>query len=120
MRLSELQLKEIINVVNGKRVGSIIDVVVDDKGMIKTLILEDRDNIWKIVNSDAEDSDKYLDTFLQTDLTEKNLQKRLFTLYQNYKTSITEKGLNTLFLALGFLEWKDSQQQDGSYKAPLI
>ena len=42
MRLSELQLKEIINVVNGKRVGSIIDVVVDDKGMIKTLILEEK------------------------------------------------------------------------------
>lgn len=42
MRLSELQLKEIINVVNGKRVGSIIDVVIDEKGTIKTLILEER------------------------------------------------------------------------------
>lgn len=42
MRLSELQLKEIINVVNGKRVGNIIDVVIDDKGMIKTLILEEK------------------------------------------------------------------------------
>ncbi len=42
MRLSELQLKEIVNVVNGKRVGNIIDVIVDDKGMIKTLVLEEK------------------------------------------------------------------------------
>ena len=42
MRLSELQLKEIVNVVNGKRVGVIIDVVVDEKGYIKTLILEEK------------------------------------------------------------------------------
>ena len=42
LRLSELQLKEIVNVVNGKRMGVIVDVIVDDKGYIKTLILEDK------------------------------------------------------------------------------
>ena len=42
MRLSELQLKEIINIVNGKRVGSIVDCIVDDKGNIKNLVLEER------------------------------------------------------------------------------
>ena len=42
MRLSELQLKEVINVVDGKRIGMIIDVMVDDKGYIKTIVLEDR------------------------------------------------------------------------------
>ena len=42
MRLSELQLKEIINVVNGKRIGSIVDVIIDDKGYIKNLVLEER------------------------------------------------------------------------------
>lgn len=86
----------------------------------ETLILEDRDNIWRIVKSDSVDEDKSSDITLQTDLTEKNLQKSLFTLYQNYKTAITEKGLNTLFLALGFLEWKDIEHQEKSYKAPLI
>ena len=86
----------------------------------ETPILEDLDNIWKIVKSNSEDVDKDSDFFLQTDLTEINLQKRLFTLYQNYKTSITEQGLNTLFLALGFLEWNDIEHQDTTYKAPLI
>ena len=42
MRLSELQLKEIVNVVNGKRVGMIIDVIIDDKGNINTLVLEEK------------------------------------------------------------------------------
>lgn len=42
MRLSDLQRKEIVNIVDGKRVGIIIDIVVDEKGYINTLILEDR------------------------------------------------------------------------------
>ncbi len=42
MRLSELQQKEIVNIVNGKRVGMIIDVIVDDKGNINNLVLEEK------------------------------------------------------------------------------
>ena len=42
MRLSDLQHKEIVNIVDGKRVGIIIDVIVDDKGNINSLVLEDR------------------------------------------------------------------------------
>lgn len=42
MRLSELQTKEIINTSNGKRLGVIIDVIVDNTGSIKSLILEEK------------------------------------------------------------------------------
>ena len=42
MRLSDLQLKEIVNISNGKRVGRIIDVNIDEKGNIINLVLEDR------------------------------------------------------------------------------
>ena len=42
MRLSELQLKEIINISNGKRIGMIIDVIVSNDGNIEKLILEER------------------------------------------------------------------------------
>lgn len=42
MRLSELQQKEIVNISNGKRIGMIIDVSVDDKGYINSLILEEK------------------------------------------------------------------------------
>ena len=42
MRLSELQQKEIVNIKDGKRVGVIIDVIVDEKGCIKNLVLEEK------------------------------------------------------------------------------
>lgn len=42
MRLSELQLKEIVNIGNGKRIGTIIDVIIDDNGNIKNLVLEEK------------------------------------------------------------------------------
>ena len=42
MRLSELQLKEIVNISNGKRIGTIVDVIVDEKGYIKNLVLEEK------------------------------------------------------------------------------
>ena len=42
MRLSDLQLKEIVNIYNGKRIGIIVDAVVDEKGSIKNLILEEK------------------------------------------------------------------------------
>ena len=42
MRLSELQLKEIVNISNGKRIGTIIDVIVDENGYIKSLILQEK------------------------------------------------------------------------------
>ena len=42
MRLSELQLKEIINIMDGKRIGIIVDVIVDNNGQILKLILEEK------------------------------------------------------------------------------
>lgn len=42
MRLSELQLKEIVNIRDGKRVGVIEDVIIGDGGVISKLIIEER------------------------------------------------------------------------------
>ena len=42
MRLSDVQLKEIVNIQNGKRIGIIVDAGVDEKGFIKNLILEEK------------------------------------------------------------------------------
>ena len=74
MRLSELQTKEIINMTTGKRLGVIIDVIVDSDGKIKSLILEERrgrrlgskeeyELDWKQINKIGDDiilvNDKY-------------------------------------------------------------
>lgn len=42
MHLSELQQKEIINISNGKRIGIIVDVIVDTSGNIQKLVLEEK------------------------------------------------------------------------------
>ena len=42
MRLSDLQTKEIIDITTGRRIGIIIDVVVDTSGRIKNLILQEK------------------------------------------------------------------------------
>jgi len=42
MRLSDLQRKEIINMNTGKRLGIIIDVILDAGGNIKSLVLEEK------------------------------------------------------------------------------
>ena len=42
MYLSELQIKEIIDINSGKRIGIIIDVVVSQEGTVKNLIVEER------------------------------------------------------------------------------
>lgn len=40
MRLSELQSKDIINVKDGKKIGNIIDIYIDQQGRSKGLIVE--------------------------------------------------------------------------------
>ena len=42
MRLSELQTKEIVNIKDGKRIGTIIDVIVEANGSINKLVLEEK------------------------------------------------------------------------------
>ena len=40
MRLSEIQNKDIINIIDGKKVGRIIDADIDSNGKLKSLISE--------------------------------------------------------------------------------
>ena len=40
MRLSELQNKDIINITDGKKVGNIIDIAIENNGRMTSLIVE--------------------------------------------------------------------------------
>lgn len=40
MRLSDLQDKDIINLIDGKRVGKIIDAIIEDDGVIRSLVIQ--------------------------------------------------------------------------------
>ena len=53
-------------------------------------------------------------------LTEKDMRGRLTTLFRKAKSDIAEGGTNTLFMAAGFLRWKQSPKDKRWYKAPLL
>ena len=56
---------------------------------------------------------------LQTRLAPDQLQKRLTKIFREERTLEEEQGLSTLYLALGFLRWFDSDQAEESL-APLL
>ncbi len=57
---------------------------------------------------------------LRSSLTGKELSRRLLELYRKERLENEESGANTLFLALGYLEWKQNKDADRSYRAPLL
>ncbi len=54
------------------------------------------------------------------DLNQEELDKRAVEIYRKAQTSLKEGGSNTLFLAVGFLYWKQKEKEDRRYRAPLI
>lgn len=63
---------------------------------------------------------KYHDSKLQTNYSFKQLEKRLLNTYYFARTYIEEQGVNILYLALGMLEWIESDSSKEVRKAPLV
>ena len=63
---------------------------------------------------------RYTDKRLQTPFSERELEKRLRKLYLQHRSRIQETGANSLFLAIGFLHWKDASHEKNELKSPLI
>lgn len=63
---------------------------------------------------------KYVDTKLQTCLSDDKLGTTLLRLHQKANTSIEEQGINSLALALGLVEWYDEKAPDKMLRAPIV
>ncbi len=57
---------------------------------------------------------------IMVDLEAVDLTTRLIELYRTARTDLQEGGANTLFLVLGFLQWKRDDKGDRKFRAPLI
>ncbi|HTV34158.1 MAG TPA: DUF4011 domain-containing protein [Methylocella sp.] len=57
---------------------------------------------------------------IQTALPIELLHKRLSTIFRDAKTAEEERGVNILFLALGFLRWYEDETSEVLREAPLI
>lgn len=55
MRLSELQSKDVINIINAKNIGTIIDIRIDVvTGQLLSIIVEERTRLLNVFNNDEE------------------------------------------------------------------
>jgi very-short-patch-repair endonuclease len=57
---------------------------------------------------------------LLVDRSQEELDKSTVEIYRKAQTSLKEGGSNTLFLAIGFLLWKQNEKDPKRYRAPLI
>ena len=57
---------------------------------------------------------------LWTVLPPNEMLHRLTALYRQGKNDLEEGGVNTLYLAIGFVEWKVSEHDEKSYLAPIL
>jgi very-short-patch-repair endonuclease len=57
---------------------------------------------------------------LQTLYTDTELNQRLKKIEDQYNSSIQERGINTLYLAIGFLEWTANESSSSVITSPLI
>lgn len=74
----------------------------------------------QIIEAPNRKSEPLIDSWLQTNLTEKALQSKLLATYHDSKTYIEERGVNILFLALGMLHWFESDNSERALQAPII
>ncbi|MCR5026786.1 MAG: DUF3320 domain-containing protein [Methanobrevibacter sp.] len=80
---------------------------------------EDKSSVWDHIPFDFskfQEGNKKL----ATDLTPNELQKRLYYINNQAKTMLQEQGYNILYLAVGFLEWKDKSKPRQVNHAPLV
>ena len=63
---------------------------------------------------------KHVDNYLQTRFEPAVLERRCKTITTEAKTAIEETGSNLLYMAIGFLEWTESNDSSIGHRAPLI
>jgi hypothetical protein len=63
---------------------------------------------------------RHTDDWFQTASKPEALDKSLRRLEEQARLAIKEQGVNTLFLALGMLHYKESQESEQAFKAPLV
>ena len=65
-------------------------------------------------------SDRLTDSFLETPLGPEAQARRLLRLATDARTAEEEQGLNILYLAIGFLRWRESPSSEVVRESPLV
>ena len=91
------------------------------KAMGKDKDVEDPElRLEAIEETEAVSDERYTDLILETPLGPEGLQKRLLRMAGAAKTAEEEQGVNILYLALGFLKWRENENSEVERNSPLI
>lgn len=74
---------------------------------------------FDLAASDDDREDHHEDDQLRVLLTEKELQKRLKSIWDRYRSHYRETGIHTLYLAFGFVQWEDESSRGANF-APVM
>lgn len=80
---------------------------------------EQADDLFRLGQPEDRDPDRHNDTRLQTLRGDEALQRLLTRMERDSKSVLEEQGVNTLYLALGFLHWKEAATTR-SRRSPLL
>lgn len=72
------------------------------------------------VNDIDEDTENFQVGDIRTNLNVNELQKALRNLRDKSKTAMEEQGINALYLSFGILKWRESNNSDIYFNAPII
>lgn len=92
----------------------LLDPVQDEEGGLDALLDAE------LPRHASSDDDRHHDDRLQTPYPPEELEKRCRRLSAEAHTAIDETGSNFLYLALGFLDWYESESSSDRMRAPLI
>lgn len=98
---------------------SIFDIFVRQNKSMSFSFLKENE-ILLTEKNDKTISKRVNDTKLNTNYSEKELDKRLLNTYYAANSSIEEQGVNILYLTLGVLNWLEDDNSEEQRKAPLI
>lgn len=82
--------------------------------------VDNADIKWAPIINEDEEPENFFDDYLNTPYEPEELEKRLFYIANKANSVFEEQGYPVLYLALGFLNWTESQDSNIIHKAPLI
>lgn len=110
-----------------KRDREIRNIVRERLGLKKILVQKDIESLCKFYGIDPsydlpveKSGKKHNDSALQTLYSSADLNRRLLIIHDESKTNEKDKGISTLYLIFGFLEWRESPTSIVKITSPLL